>query len=99
MLLLAIGLGFVGVKIVTLAGKDKGTTSAAPGGNLAVDFGPECDKVIHRRDDRHQNHEPNREVGDQVDGKDETADIPGKPLMIQDGRYDTYDLNHHFQLP
>src|SRR5579862_2744652 len=77
--------------------QDEGTAAALY--HAPVDLRPEGHKIINRRHQRDTHHEPDREIGDPVDGEDVVAiDWPFLPAMVEDDGDDGNDLHHHLEL-
>src|SRR5690348_1162928 len=95
---LTIRLGFVRSHVIALASREHEGPAPAPAcRDLTIDLRPESDEIIYCRDDRHRDHEPDCNVGNQIDWKDELTEIPFRPLMVQDCGDNAHNLSKHLQ--
>src|SRR5678815_4077927 len=78
-------------------GKDEGTTAAFH--NLPIDLGPEGGEVVARRHQRENHHEPDRNMRNDVHGKEVTViNRPFFPAMVENHSHHRNDLHHHLEL-
>jgi len=63
-----------------------------------IDASPECDEVIHRRQQGYDEHEPDCNARDQLNADDEAEEIPLIPAVSENRCYNGDNLQDHFQL-
>src|SRR5579864_1970980 len=72
--------------------------ASPPAFHPLVNFLPESHKIVHGGNYGYRYHEPDGSMGDDADGKEEEAEIPGFPMKRQNRSYDRDNLHHHFEL-